>query len=220
MATNSTEFSATLLSALRKICPAKVRVFDAADGSRDIAISGNRNKWSQAMVAIDARPWVRCELLDKTGSVLGYVEHDGPAGELEDITGSEGKESRALERQMKIMLEAQRVALTFRDKETTELLKGVGDILRVNTEAIKQLTVLYQSQVAVASDVASMQATAAAGGDMQQWIDLINASPQLASSVVPLLKFLLAKNPQPPTTPTTPTTKKPPHVNGTGAPTS
>jgi hypothetical protein len=178
----------TLLAALKKACPSKVRVFDAADDHRDIAISQRRNKWAQACLAIDAKPWVRCEMLDKAGNVLAYLEHDGPAGDLEDLgsTASNAAE-RTAQFNLKMMLEAQKVALSHSRQEVGDLLKGVTEVMRVNTEAIKGLASIMNQQVIVAADVAAMKATADAGGDMEQWIKLIEASPTLATSLGPLV---------------------------------
>lgn len=185
-----------LLKRLRAQCPAKVKVIDAGDDERTIAVPTRRRKWQQVIEAIEARPWVRCELLDKAGSVLGYVENDGPATSLEDLPTSPEARGRAdLQGYMRIMLDAQRQALTFRDKETADIIRVIPEVLRANTEAIRGLTGLYQAQVEIAAALAHDKATLEAGGTTKQIMEIIEASPQLLAHLAPVLKLLMAKNP-------------------------
>lgn len=186
-----------LLKRLRALCPAKVRVIDAGDEDRTVAVPTRRRKWQQVIEAIEARPWVRCELLDKSGAVLGYYENDGPAGALEELGASTpaGREAGAVQQYLRIMIDAQRQALTFRDKETTELLRGVGEVLRCNTDAIRGLTGLYQAQVEIAAQLAHDKATIESGGTMKQVMEVLEASPQIAAQLFPMIKLLMARNP-------------------------
>lgn len=199
-----------LLLTLRRQCPAKVRVYDAADESRDIAVPQRRRKWDQVIAAIEARPWVRCEMLDKAGAVLGYVDNDGPAAELEDLDGASARGARDVERYLGLMLKAQQTALTFRDREHQELLRGVVDVLRTQTDAIKQLVALYQAQVEVAAAVAYDKATSEAGGDMEQWLKLLEAAPDSIAKLAPMLRLVANGRPSPTTKPKT-TPQQPPN---------
>jgi hypothetical protein len=178
-----------LLAKLRQLAPYKVKAYDGSDESREIAVPQRRKRWNAVIESIEARPWVRVELLDKQGAILGYVENDGVAGELETIgqDSDRGNRERAL---LEMMLKAQKVALEYRDKEHTTLLQGMSEMIRANTQAMNQLTSIYQVQVQVAAEVAAAQATAAAGGDMEQWIKLIEASPQLLGTLGPMLRLL------------------------------
>lgn len=181
-----------LLATCRRLGPVKVRVYDAADESRDIAVPTRRSKWSQVIAAVDARPWVRCELLNKEGAVLGYVENDGAPSDVEDLGAPASGGAAQTGAMLRLMLDAQRVALTYRDKEHVELMRGMGDMMRTQTDAIKQLVGLYQAQVSVAAEVAAMQASAEAGGDIDQWVKLIEAAPQGVAAIAPLLRVLMA----------------------------
>ena len=93
---------------------------------------------------------------------------------------------------MRLILEAQRVALSYRDKEHTQLLHSIAEVMKVQTDSIKSLVALYQLQVDAAAEVAALRATAEAGGDLQEWIKLAEAAPQLAGTIVPMLRMLTA----------------------------
>jgi len=182
-----------LLATLRRLSPARVRVYDAADDSRDIAVPTRRRKWDQVISAIEARSWVRCELLDKGGAVLGYIDNEGPAGGVEDIEGDGSREARVLERYLGIMLRAQTMALTFRDKEHSTLLQTMSDMMAQQVAATQQLVKLYQTQVETAATVAWERATAEAGGDVEKWMKVAEAAPELMGKLAPLIQLALGK---------------------------
>jgi hypothetical protein len=178
---------------LRAHAPAKVRAINAHDEERMIAVPTRRKKWDAVVEAIEAVPWVRCELLDKTGAIVGYVQNDLEADGIEELTGPGAHDKSNVQGYLRLMLDAQRQALTFRDKETTELLKGVGTVLQANTEAIRGLTGLYQAQVEIAAALAHDKATLEAGGNIDQIVKLVEASPQLMMALAPMFKLLSAK---------------------------
>lgn len=185
--------SEDLLKRLRSLCPAKVRVINASDEERFIAVPTRRKKWGQVVETIDGMPWVRCELMDRSGAILGYVENDGPATDLEDVSGPAVGERTNVQGMVRIVIDAQRQALTFRDRETTEILKGVGDIMRTMTDAVKGLAHLYAAQAETAAMVAHERATLDAGGTAKQVMEIIEASPQVLAQLAPVLQLLLAK---------------------------
>jgi len=178
-----------LVQKLRQLAPDKVRVYDGSGEHRDVKVPNRRKRWSPVIEAIEAKPWVQCELLDKSGAVLGYVENDGEAKELEGLTGGSAKDRWFLE----MMLKAQDTALKWRNKEHADLLTGMRDLLEVNTHATRELVEIFRVQRDVSADVAAMQAAAANGGDMDQIIKLIEASPQLLQQLGPLVALLLGK---------------------------
>lgn len=204
--------SDTLLATLKRWAPRKVRVYNSDDEHRDVAVPERRRKWESVINAIEARPWVRCELLDKGGAVLAYVENDGPAGDVEDITGPTANRQAEMKWILDAVLAAQKVALSYRDAEHKQLLQGVSEVMKVQTDAIKQLVALYQAQVSVAADVAAMQATAEAGGDMEQWAKLLELAPGAIGQLAPLIRLLTAGK-KPPTT-EKPKPAAPPPKNG------
>lgn len=195
-----------LVTKLRQLAPHVVKAYDGSDECRTIAVPQRRKRWNSVIESIEARPWVRVELVDKHGAVLGYVENDGVAGELETVghDGDRGNRERAL---LEMMLKAQKTALEYRDKEHTTLLQGMSEMIRANTQAMNQLTQIYQVQVQVAAEVAAAQATAAATGDAEQWIKLLE-NPQIAAMLGPIVGRLLqsgaVRAPVPPKPPTTP----------------
>lgn len=183
-----------LLSNLRRVAPVKVRVFDAQDEARDVAVPTRRKKWSQVVQTIEARPWVRVEMLDKTGAVLGYVENDGPAEDLEDISGGGDSGGRGMighRAMLEMMIKAQTVALSYRDKEHTTLLQNVSLILQTNAGVMHEWLEIMRAQRDAAVEMAELKAAAEAGGEMEQIVKMIEASPKLMQAVGPLLGTLL-----------------------------
>lgn len=177
----------TLLTHLRRIAPHKVRVYDASDEYRDVAVPTRRRKWAQVIATIEARPWVRCELLDKSGAALGYVENDGPAGDVEEIGAP--ATSRAAEQRwlLELMIKAQTTALNFRDKEHAALLQGVRDMMQVQTEAMRETIGLMREQRDIVQETAQLKAAAEKGDDLDQIVKLIEASPKLMQVMGPLI---------------------------------
>lgn len=181
-----------LLAALRRCAPVKVRVYDAQDESRDVAVPTRRKRWSQVVETIEARPWVRVEMLDKAGAVLGYVENDGPAEELEDLGGGESRGGVFRERMfLELMIKAQTTALQYRDKEHTTLLQNVSVILQTNANVMQETIAMMRLQRDEAMAVAQLRAEAENGGDIGEIVKLIEASPKLMQSFGPLLAAFL-----------------------------
>lgn len=178
-----------LLAQLRRCAPVKVRVYDAQEESRDVAVPTRRKKWSQVVETIEARPWMRVEMLDKSGAVLGYVDNDGPAEELEDI-GSDDRRGGSVFREramLELMIKAQTTALQYRDKEHTTLLQNVSVILQTNANVMQETIALMRMQRDEAMQVAQLRAEAEQGGEMGEIVKLIEASPKLMQSFGPLL---------------------------------
>lgn len=176
-----------LLVHLRRIAPHKVRVYDASDEYRDVAVPTRRRKWAQVIATIEARPWVRCVLLAKDGGELGYVENDGPAGEVEDLTA--GPTSRASEQRwlLELMIKAQTTALTYRDKEHAALLTGIREIMAVQTDAMRETIALMREQRDIVAETAAIKAAAEKGDDLDSVLKLIEASPKLMNVLGPLV---------------------------------
>lgn len=179
--------SEQLVAHLRKCAPVKVRVVNAQDESRDVAVPNGRKRWSQVAATVEAMPWIRCELLDRSGAVLGYVQNDGAADELEDISAPAGSGSLQLRWVLELMLRAQQTALTYRDKEHSALLQSMRDMMQVQTEAMRENVEIMRQQRDAAVEVARLQAAAESGDSMEQIVKLIEASPKLMGVLGPLL---------------------------------
>jgi len=183
-----------LLSKLRSIVPHDVAVYDnSSETPRIVAVPTRRKRWGHVIETIEAKPWVRCELRDKKGAILGYVDNDGEAGGIEDLGGGAPGGTQQQRWFLEQMLRAQETALKWRSKEHSDLMTAMRDLLEVNTHATRELVEIFRVQRDVSADVAAMQAAAANGGDMDQIIKLIEASPQLVAAVGPLLQILIAK---------------------------
>jgi hypothetical protein len=188
------ELGAKLLATLRRAEPVKVRVYDAQDDSRDIAVPTRRKRWSHVAQTIDARPWVRCELLDKSGGVLAYVINDGPAGELEELTDREASGNQSQQRWfLEMMIRAQTTALTFRDKEHSALLQSMRDMLELNMANTRELMGIMRLQRDESMALAEIRAAAEQNGDWDRVVKLIEASPKLLQTVGPILMALKPK---------------------------
>lgn len=181
-----------LLMHLRRISPHKVRVYDASDEYRDVAVPTRRRKWAQVIATIEARPWVRCELLDKSGAALGYVENDGPAGEVEDLGGAATPRAAEQRWLLELMIKAQTTALSFRDKEHAALLSGVRDMMAVQTEAMRETIALMREQRDIVQETAAIKAAAEKGDDLEQIVKLVEASPKLMQVLGPVMMALRA----------------------------
>lgn len=204
-----------LVAKLRQVAPARVRVVNASDEAHEVAVPNRRKRWSQVSETIEARPWVRAELLDKHGAVLGFVDNDGPAGEPEElgmtVGGGRVGELRVL---LELLLRGQREALSFRDKEHGALLQAMVEFTRVNMESTRELTILMREQREVAAETAAMRAAAVQKDDGQldteELIKLIKASPKLLAEIAPVLGPLIMRLlPAPPPIVTTPRPQAP-----------
>lgn len=191
------------LNAIKGCNPATVRVYNGDDDHRDVAVQAVRNRWSRVAKTLAAMPWSKYELLNKKGELVGVVENGALATSVEEIgpsSGGVGQVAGQTRMMMDLMLRAQREALTFRDRETQALLTGVSEVMRVMTTAMQATQQMWQSQV----EAAHVLAQAQAGGDMDQIVKLVEASPKLMATLAPLLGKLLGAGGPPPRRPTPP----------------
>lgn len=173
-----------LLSALKKLNPSKVRAI-AGDEVREIAVPERRKRWSQVIEAITAGPWHRCELVNKRGEVLGYVDNTAPAGDMEDL--ADNKKRSEVEWVVNTIVRAQREALSYRDSEVRELLQAQGQVVRELAQGMRAISDLYREQVTAARDLGTLQAS----GKDDVLTQLLDAAPELIK-VLPLLRTLLS----------------------------
>jgi hypothetical protein len=187
-----------LLATLRRFEPFKVRAYNGDDDARDIAVPQRRKRWNQVIEAIEAKPWTRVELLDKSGAVLGYADNEGPARDVEDLGPSFagiGGQLCLAERISALVVKAQREAMAFRDAEVTALLKAQGDVVREMAAATRSLAEVYREQTVAAEDAAEARAAAqlAVNGG-SQLKELMEALPVLMQAL-PLLRNMLTAGP-------------------------
>lgn len=172
----------TLLATLKRHNPHKVRAYNGEDDSRDIAVPQRRRRWASVIEAIEARAWSRVEMLDKSGAVLGYVDNEGAARDVEELTPSfagVGGQLMLGERIARLCMESVRTAVNQRDEQMTALLAAQGAVVKEMAAAVQSIAEVYREQTVAAEEAAESRAAAAAasaGGDMQQ---LLQAMPQL-----------------------------------------
>lgn len=191
-----------LLATLKKHNPARVRVYNGDDDTRDVAVPTRRKKWDQVVRAIDGKAWSRCELLDKSGAVLGYVDNEGPAREVEDIGPSfEGVRGQLLlgERIAALCMNSVRTAVAQRDEETRALLTAQREVVTASVQSVREMAAavqslgeVYRENVVAAEEAAQARATAeaaaAAGGG--QLKELMEALPVIMQAM-PALRAML-----------------------------
>lgn len=186
---------AKLLADLRRLSPHSVRVFDSSDDYRDVAVPSRRKRWGHVIETIEARPWVRCELRDKRGQVLGYVEAQ-PAEDpgMSIVESQRPPQAAQMNWFLDIMLRAQHQALTFVNKEHAIVLSSIREILEVQTSAMRETVELLKQQRDVTEEIATMRAAAAANGDdsLEQITKILEQSPKLMEKIGPMLAMFLA----------------------------
>lgn len=173
-----------LLSALKKLNPSKV-VAIAGDERREIAVPERRKRWTQVIEAVLAGPWHRCELVNKRGEVLGYVDNTAPAGDMEDL--ADNKKRSEVEWMVNTIVRAQREALAYRDSEVQALLQAQGQVVRELSAGVRDIAMLYREQAVAARDLGAMQAS----GKDDILSQLLEAGPELIK-VLPMLRALLS----------------------------
>lgn len=197
-ATNPNE---SLLATLKRHNPARVRVYHG-DDSRDVAVPTRRRRWDAVISAITGRAWTSCELLDKSGAVLGYVDNEAAAGTVEELgeayEGTRG-ELRLGERIASLVVRHTREAMHYRDRELTQLLQAQGEVVRQMSEGVRAIVDAYREQMVVrqeAAEVSADAAVAAATANQGQLKELMEALPVLVQAL-PMLRGLLASGDAP-----------------------
>ncbi len=183
-----------MLATLKRHSPFKVRVYNGEDDTRDVAVPTKRRRWAQVIAAIDAKPWSRIELMDKSGAALAYLDNEGPARDMEELGptfAGVGGQLLLGERIAALAVKTAVDALKLRDSETTTLLRAQGEVVRELTNGVKALAEVYREQTMAVEDAAEQRIAAAAeasGGDLKQ---LMEAMPVLLQAL-PVLKALVS----------------------------
>jgi hypothetical protein len=181
-----------MIAKLRQLSPHRVRVYADADNYKDVAVPQRRKRWAQVVATIESLQWVRCELLDKSGALLGTIEN--AATELEAIpTEPAGAAATANRWFLEMMIRAQTVALQFRDKEHVAILQTMRELLDLNMQNTRDMHTLMRAQRDEAMELARVKAMAEQGSDIDQIVKLIEVSPHLMQALGPLLGMLTRK---------------------------
>lgn len=175
-----------LSQTLRHYQPVSIRAYDAHDDVRDIAVPhGARTKWKRAAATVDARPWVRLDLLDKGGKVLAHVDNDGPADDIEELSPASSAQLARDERMLALLMRAQRDFAQLQSRDTTELLGACREMMRVVTDATRALAEIQRAQINALTDLRA-NAPESGGGAIDD--------ETLLKVLAPMLPALLARN--------------------------
>ena len=183
-----------LLATLKRHNPFKVRCYNGEDDTRDIAVPQRRRRWASVISAIDAKPWSRVELLDKSGAVLGYADNEGGARDVEELGPSfvgVGGQLMLGERIAALAVKTAVDALKLRDSEMTSLLRSQGDVVRELTNGVRALAEVYREQNLAVEEAAEARIAAVAEASGGDWKQLLEAMPVLLQAM-PLLKSLVS----------------------------
>lgn len=191
-----------IAATLRHYQPVSVRAYDAHDDVRDIAIPhGARTKWKRAAKTIEARPWVRLDLLDKAGKTLAHVDNDGPAEDVEDLAPAATSATARDERMLALYHRITRDVRAMESRELLDNLAACREMMKVVTEGMRTLADIQRAQVAA---LAELRAASSEGGGQ--------ADDEMLKLLMPLLPALLARNPAAAATAAAATAAKP--MNG------
>jgi len=174
-----------IAATLRHYQPVSVRAYDAHDDVRDIAIPhGARTKWKRAAKTIEARPWVRLDLLDKGGKTLAHVDNDGPAEDIEELSAASSSATARDERMLALYHRITRDVRAMDSRENVELIAACREMMKVVTEGMRTLAEIQRAQYAA---LAELRSSSSEGGGTSE--------DELMKMLMPLIPALLARNP-------------------------
>jgi hypothetical protein len=193
----TTNVNETLLATLKRYNPARVRVYHGED-TREVAVPTRRRRWDAVIAAIMGRAWTSCELLDKSGAVLGYADNETAATDVEELgdvldAGTRGQLVLG-ERIAALVVRQTHNALSHRDRELTQLLQAQGEVVRQMSEGMRAVVDAYREQSMArqeAAEATTEAAVAAATANQGQLKELLEALPVLLQAL-PMLRGLLA----------------------------
>ena len=121
-------------AALIKLGPVRVQPYRGDEKLREIPVPTGKKRWQAVLTVVSKLDWTRCELLDRSGGLIGLVEaqerEQAPSlGELD------GREAQLLA----ILIKAQQSALANRTAETQAALTACTTAVRMLTEAVGAL---------------------------------------------------------------------------------
>jgi hypothetical protein len=131
----------------------------ADDRTETVAIPGKRKKWSHVQNTLDSLRWWKLEALNAQGAILGVIENDEPAEDLEELTDYQGATSEQA-KLLSLMLRAQDVALRRHEGIVEKMLKVNVQLSEVLMARLNTLEKAYQSNL-----TALQKAAGAEGGD-------------------------------------------------------
>lgn len=131
--------------------PARVVVMLDGAESREIVVTKSRKRWAAVLKCLAGLDWDAIELRDKAGKVLDVistVEADEAPADGPDRASS-GREL-GTEATLRLMLAAQREALTYRSKESDAALEACVSVMREMTSAVTALSAMHRAALQAA----------------------------------------------------------------------
>lgn len=182
---------------IRELKPARLRVMLVDDTEREFRPNGTgRKMWMHALDAIPKLNWLRVELVDTKNVVLAFHENADQVVELERDHPSGcptcGHSPMDVLKLTKLVVEAQKEALSWQDKSVRAALDTSVSVMRELGGAVMTLSQVHQMALDEAKAVAR---AVAAGGH-----DDLTAGPLLQALAPQLIAKLTGAAP-PPTPP-------------------
>ena len=147
---------------LRRHRPAAVAVFDE-DGEQKVykASGGERGRWSRLVEGLPAE-WSRLELRDKDDATLWGLDSPTSAGVAAPMQLGKGGPVDQVSALLKLMLQAQDVALARQGESIARLTQGYQDLAGVLTARLTSLENLVSTVLQTAYDATLLSAEAQA----------------------------------------------------------
>jgi hypothetical protein len=144
--------SEELTAALQKHKPTDVLVFQGEELTRTVKVPTNRKKWSAVCAVVAKLQWDTLELRARGGDVLAIIE--APTAQ-NDNAADTARDSRD-ERLLKLLISAQREALTYRERESAAALAACVQVMSQMVVSMSTLQKLHDMQLrAVATTTAA-----------------------------------------------------------------
>lgn len=190
-----------LRAALAKHPAHKINLYRGDELARSVPVPAGRKRNAAVIAVVGKLEWSRAELVDRAGGTLDVVDaqaddndRDAPELELGD------RETKLLG----MLLKAQQIALSHREKETQIALNACTASVRMLTDAVGALAGMHKQTLAAQAEAhaasitaaleAAQQAEGAEGGGLM--------SAKLMEQIAPLIMAkLLAPGPAPAPTP-------------------
>jgi hypothetical protein len=212
--------------------PAKLRALLADESTQELKQHGDHRKgWMHALDALRKLDWVRVDLLDTKGALLGSVDNEERAAAVVDevaparadrccpTCGHSAMDARAI---AKLIIESQERALRWQDTSVKTALDANTATMHSMTRSIEVLSNVHQASLATVIEAAEAQLAAGGGGDLVEDGDGDPSDAmfaQLTSNPKFLRRLLFGggRKPAKPATPATPANGKSNGAAGNGA---
>jgi hypothetical protein len=152
---------------LRLAKPHTLRVFSADREDADLVeVSSKRDRWKRCNVVLDAMAWLKIDLLNSKGKIIDTILQDDESEAVvdESLAGAPGDSDE--ERWLRLMINAQRLALENHAHMLSPLIDGYVKLADVFGARLAALEKHFDRTLDVAYQNAVLQAQVDAGPDM------------------------------------------------------